>query len=212
MNSKHAIVAATLFVGSSLTHAATIYSDNFNSYPRDGINWSPPASSGWRVGLNGTVDLIGSGGGHDLVPGRGGYVDLDGNTLNSGLLSHSFFLNGGTTYTASFALAGSHRGSAETAQVHFGGSAASYSLNSAEPFQTFNLNFTPSINGSYSLSFLNAGGDNIGILLDNVAVRNNLPGFAPDAAMASAVPEPEIYAMLMAGLGLLGLLGRRRMS
>jgi hypothetical protein len=121
-------------------------------------------------------------------------------------------LYGGTTYTASFALAGSHRGTAETVQAHFGGSAASYSLNSAEPFQTFNLSFTPSINGSYSLSFLNMGGDNVGALLDTVSVRNNLPGFAPDAAMASAVPEPEIYAMLMAGIGLMGFLGRRRMS
>jgi hypothetical protein len=42
------------------------------------------------------------------------------------------------------------------------------------------------------------GGDNVGALLDNVSV--------------SAVPEPEIYAMLLAGLGLMGVMSRRRKS
>jgi len=53
----------------------------------------------------------------------------------------------------------------------------------------------PSSNGSYSFSYQN-GGDNFGALLDNVSV--------------SAVPAPETYAMLLAGLGLVSFMARRK--
>ena len=99
----------------------------------------------------------------------------------------------------SFDLAGSHRGTTETVDVSFGSVAASYSsLNSTDPFSTHTLNFTPGSDGSYSLSFHNVGGDgdNFGALLDNVHI--------------SVVPEPEVYAMLAAGLALVGFTGRRR--
>lgn len=190
---KQFAVVTTLLLGSSLTHAAApIFSDNFNSYAANQLNWTPPASSGWTVN-DGTVDLIGAGGA-DLIPGNGSYVDLDGSTSNSGLFSNNVNLVGGTTYTLSFDLGGSHRGTAETVNVNFGSTAASYTLSSADPFSTLSLNFTPGSNGSYGISYLNVGGDNVGALLDNVSV--------------SAVPET--YAMLLAGLGLMGFMARRR--
>ena len=192
---KQFAVVTTLLLGSSLTHAAApIFSDNFNSYAANQLNWTPPASSGWTVS-DGTVDLIGAGGA-DLIPGNGSYVDLDGSTSNSGLFSNTVNLVGGTTYTLSFDLGGSHRGTAETVNVNFGSTAASYTLSSSDPFSTLSLNFTPGSNGSYGISYLNVGGDNVGALLDNVSV--------------SAVPEPETYAMLLAGLGLMGFIARRR--
>lgn len=46
---------------------------------------SPPASSGWTVSPNGTVDIHGVGGMYDFIPGNGSYVDLDGTSLSSGL-------------------------------------------------------------------------------------------------------------------------------
>ena len=199
MKFKQLAVVATLLLGSSLTHAASpIFSDDFNSYVADQLNWTPTALSGWTVSPNGTVDLIGAGGVLDFIPGNGSYVDLDGTTSSSGLFSNNVNLVGGTTYRLSFDLAGSHRESAETVNVNFGSTNASYSLNSADPFSTLTLNFTPASNGSYSFSYLNVGGDNVGALLDNVSV--------------SAVPEPEIYAMLLAGLGLMGAMSRRRKS
>jgi hypothetical protein len=189
-------VVATLLLSSSLTFGASpIFSDDFDSYASVQLNWSPPASSGWTV-TNGTVDVIGIGG-FNFIPGNGNYIDLDGSSSNAGLLSHSVDLLGGTTYMLSFDLAGSHRGTPETVDVSFGSVAASYSsLNSTDPFSTHTLNFTPDSHGSYSLSFQNVGGDNFGALLDNVHI--------------SVVPEPEVYAMLLAGLALVGFTGRRR--
>jgi hypothetical protein len=197
MNLKQLAVAAALVLGSPLTQgAAPVFSDNFDSYPADQLNWVPPASSGWTVGSNGTVDIHGVGGIYDFIPGNGSYVDLDGTSLSSGLLSHDVNLIGGTTYVLSFDLAGSHRGSSETVNISFGSMASTYSFNSADPFSSFTLNFTPSSDGSYSFGYQNVGGDNFGALLDNVSV--------------SAVPEPEIYAMLLAGLGFVGFMARRR--
>ncbi len=193
---KPIAVVATLLLGSSLTHAAApIFLDNFDSYVANQLNWNPPAVSGWTVS-SGTVDIVGAGG-TDLIPGNGRYVDLDGSNSTAGLFSNSVNLVGGTTYTLSFDLAGSHRGGAsETVDVNFGTRAASYSLNSADPFSTVTLNFTPDNTGSYGFSYHNQGGDNVGALLDNVSV--------------SAVPESETYAMLLAGLSLMGFMARRR--
>ena len=196
MKLKQLAVVATLLLGSALTHAASpIFSDNFNDYPADQLNWVPSASSGWMVSSNGTVDIHGAGGVYDFIPGNGSYVDLAGSTLSSGLLFHDVNLVEGMTYALSFDLAGSHRRSGETVHVSFGSAAASYSLGSADPFSTFTLNFTPGSDGSYSFSYLNAGGDNFGALLDNVSV--------------SAIPEPESYAMLLTGLSLIGFMVRR---
>lgn len=143
-------------------------------------------------------DVIGIGG-FNFIPGNGNYIDLDGSSSSAGLLSHSVDLLGDTTYMLSFDLAGSHRGTTETVDVSFGSVVASYSsLNSTDPFSTHTLNFTPGSDGSYNLSFLNVGGDgdHFGALLDNVHI--------------SVVPEPEVYAMLAAGLALVGFTGRRR--
>ena len=197
MNFKQLVVTAALALGSPLTQgAAPIFSDNFDSYPADQLNWAPSTSSGWTVSSNGTVDIIGIGGIYDFIPGNGSYVDLDGTSSSSGLLSHNVNLAGDTNYVLSFDLAGSHRGSVETVNVNFGSTTASYSLNSADPFSTFKLNFAPSSDGPYSFSYQNMGGDNVGALLDNVSVL--------------AVPESETYAMLLAGLGFTVFIARRK--
>ena len=193
---KSTIIAAatTIVFAAPASAAVTIFSDNFDSYSPLALNWIPPVASGWTV-TDGTVDLIGAGF-IDILPGNGNYIDLDGSTANSGVFANSVNLTGGVTYTLSFDLAGSQRGSTETANVNFGTATASFTLNSSDPLATYSLNFTPAASGAYSFSYENLGGDNVGLLLDNVSV--------------SAVPEPEIYAMLLAGLGMLGFMLRSR--
>jgi PEP-CTERM motif len=203
MKFKNLAVVAALLLGPSVTHAATIFSDNFDSYAPDQLNWVPPGLSGWTV-TGGSVDLHGAGGGYDVLPGNGSYVDLDGSSFASGLFLNSVNLTGGTTYLLSFDLSGSQRGiHTDTVDVNFGSATASYLLNSTDPFSTFTLNFTPSSDGVYSLSYLNAGGDNRGAFLDNVSV-SSVPG------AVSNVPEPETYTMLLAGLAMMALVARRR--
>jgi hypothetical protein len=45
-----------------------------------------------------------------------------------------------------------------------------------------------------------------------MAVIDGTAGFAPAFAPTAAIPEPETYALMLAGLGLLGFVGRRRMN
>lgn len=43
MELKQLTVATTLLLGSTLTYAASpIFSDDFNNYPADQLNWVPP--------------------------------------------------------------------------------------------------------------------------------------------------------------------------
>jgi len=188
---KRLLIAAAASILAASAQAAPVFSDDFNSDPT-GLNTTP---AGWNVTL-GTVDTIGTGF-FDLIPGSGNYIDLDGSTNNAGVLAHALTLTKGTHYVLSFDLAGNHRDSAtEHVLVEFGTSFQTYSLPESAGWTHYTLDFTPLLSGTRYIRFSNAGGDNIGMLLDNVNV--------------AAVPEPETYAMLLAGLGMVGLMVRRR--
>lgn len=187
---KKVTLILALALSPALSHAA-IFSDNFDS---DTLATNQTTFiGGWGVS-GGTVDLIGNPDFFDFLPGNGRYVDLDGSTNQAGEFHKDFWLTGGKEYKLSFDLAGSQRGSDEHVHVNFGSSADDYNVAHDDPFSTHTISFTPGISGPYSLIFQNTGGDNVGALLDNV----------------SLVPEPETYAMLLAGLGLLGFMARRR--
>jgi len=194
MINRFGIAAMVLGVASSFSASASnvVFAEHFDSNTM-GLNQTPV---GWAV-TDGTVDIIGSGY-FDFLPGNGKYIDLDGSTSNAGILSTSLSLTAGLTYTAEFALAGNQRNSStESVTVSFGNASLIYSLPSSQTFTTYSLVFTPSASGNYSLSFSNAGGDNVGALLDNVRV--------------TAVPEPESLALLLAGsLVVAGVAARRR--
>ena len=179
---------------------------------------------------DGTVDLIKSGDfGIGCKGGTGSCVDLDGSTSNAGLTSsNSFTAAAGQKATLSFSLAGNQRGgpsdsvdaritfSAPTSgtwgatfgSTPFGPvtlSNASFvqlttTMFSNDAFQNFTLFFTPSTATSFSFSFANAGGDNVGAILDDVSVS------------LAVVPEPASWAMMIAGFGLVGAGLRRRES
>ncbi len=182
---------ATTFSSAGALASVEIFKDDFD----DNSLGLAVVPSGWSV-TDGSVDVIGAGGIYDLLPGNGLYLDLDGHTSNAGRLSRSFDLDAGVLYSLSFRLAGSQRGTAEVVDVSFGNVFETFALSSNEGFLTRTLQFTPSIAGTYSISFENRGGDRIGALLDSVSV--------------SAVPEPESWALLCAGLGLIGVAASRR--
>ena len=127
--------------------------------------------SKWTV-KDGSVDLIGNGY-HDSIPGRGLYVDLDGSTNKSGLFEtrQIFYLEPGI-YRLSFDLGGSQRGDTNTVTVKLGNVfSENIILTSSEPMRKIKKNITISSTTSGTLSFRNSGGDNLGLLIDNVRLE-----------------------------------------
>lgn len=155
--------------------AGTVFYDNFDAENGGVEQLNYTGFAQWTV-TTGTVDLIGNGGTWDLQPGHGLYVDMDGSTGLAGtMVSTSLALIGGQDYLLSFALAGNQRSSTSetvTASVELGLVSQSYSLGRDDPFQTFTLAFSPTSSGSYDLKFSATGGDNEGMLLDEVRVTS----------------------------------------
>jgi hypothetical protein len=207
-NMLRAATICALLPLAGLAQATIVFSDNFdaNSVRLGGLNQTP---SGWTV-TGGTIDLVGAG---TLTPlsyggaptdaigaGHGKFIDLDGSLFNAGVLSQSIDLLAGTTYTLSFELAGKHRllgAGSDSVAVSFGDASLSAVLGSRVGWTGYSLVFTPSASQAYSFSFANAGGDNYGALLDNVSVT-------------AAVPEPQTYALMGAGLLAMLMVSRRR--
>jgi hypothetical protein len=195
------IVAAALALASGSLGAQTLFFDDFND-ETPGLNRTP---TGWTV-INGTVDIIGSGPNgtlFDARPGNGYYIDLDGSTNNAGLLSSTALsFAAGTTYELSFDLGDS--GIATNTMIYginFASAAAADVLLPAtapsSQFTRFSLLFATPVATSGRVVFDHQGGDNNGLLLDDVRV-------------AVAIPEPGTWGLLLAGLGLMGFVARRR--
>ena len=190
------VLAASInAIGIGSASATVVFSDNFEGYGEA----IPTASSfgGWSV-IGGSVDIIGEGTSYSwpVLSAYGKYLDLDGSTGNGGHISTSAIFGAGT-YVLKFSLAGNQRGFADDiVTVDFGtkdviagtGYSDSFTLASSASFTEYVL--TVKLGTASALSFKNAGNDNVGALLDNVSI--------------TAVPEPSSYAMMFAGLMMIG--------
>lgn len=120
----------------------------------------------------GSVDLIGEGL-YDLLPGHGLYLDLDGSTGAAGrLVSRQPLALGAGPQLLRFSLAGSQRGGSDTVTVRLGDVyEETFTLASAEPIRTIERLIDLAAPASAFLSFDHAGGDFVGLLLDDVVVE-----------------------------------------
>jgi hypothetical protein len=153
------------------TQAVTIFSDNFNSENGGAGTLNYNSFANWKV-TSGTVDLIGNGF-FDFLPGNGLYIDMDGSSSSAGTMdTKSGLINlSPGQYVLSYQLAGNHRNNSTelvNVAVKIGLATANHSLLQNAPFTTFTLPFTVSSSMAVQIEFQGTGGDNIGMILDNV--------------------------------------------
>lgn len=193
------IIGATLALASTTSNANIIFADNFDTAGGTQLNWDGGAN--WSV-QNGTVDLVATGDyGIDCLGNTGHCVDLDGSRRQAGeLMSMNLGPLGPGEYKFSYWLSGNQR--RNNTDVSFavslgnGGilSMMTHQLLGSDGWQKYTQTFIlTQVTNPVNLNFSHLGGDNVGIMLDNVQLR---------------VSEPGVLALL--GLGLLVAARRSR--
>jgi len=199
------LAAFALFLLPQNTAAATIFVDDFNFENSGDPLRNYTGFANWNV-TRGTVDLIGDGVTEDLFdayPGNGLYVDLDGSTFAAGRFeSKTLFPLTAPAYILQFDLGGTTQTGDNEVTVSLGTVYSElFTLPNipgfgATPFTRITRVIQIATPTSGRIVFDHAGGDNYGLILDNVSL--------------TAVPEPSSFLLVAGSLLLLGALRRQR--
>jgi len=162
-----------------------LFQDNFDSENggRGTLNYR--GFEKWDV-ASGQVDLIGNGF-WDFHPDHGLHVDLDGSANKAATLrpKSAFKLSPGT-YALEFDLAGNFQRTVNTMRVSMGDFYdEEFTLPAQEPFRKIKRKIKVSSAAEVMLVFQHEGGDNFGLLLDNVRLSKT----AGDESTIAAEPQ-----------------------
>jgi choice-of-anchor C domain-containing protein len=199
---KHILVGAAFATLAPFASAANLlvngsFEDTQFTGTFSTIGTGSSALHGWTI-LNGSVDLINN----YWTPSQGHYsIDLSGNT--DGTISQTFATVVGQKYTVSFDIAGNPDGPFDPIKYVQVGL-------SQTPLYTFDTTGKSHNNmGWTTKSFVFQAAGNSSTLFFQ-GLQDSPYGLALDNVSVTAVPEPETFAMLLAGLGVIGAVARRR--
>ena len=171
-----------LFPAGSASIAGHIFFDDFDDYTGS-IPWE--GEGNWIV-TEASVDLIGEGTSWDLLPGNGLYLDMDGSTNNAGTIESIGIELAPGDYVLSYDVAGNHRNCGDDSMyVLVGGGSlvnTTTTMGQDAPLTTVSIPFTVDDTTTATISFDGIGGDDEGLLLDNV-------GLATYDAMGTTIGE-----------------------
>jgi choice-of-anchor C domain-containing protein len=184
--------SATNLITNGSFEAQTVSNGTFDTFTKAG-----QGLTGWNVDRR-SVDLVAD----TYWQASHGQNSLDLNGLGKGAISQKFNTVVGQVYELSFDLAGNMGDGTFLKGLTVNlGSHGLYSFDSTGKsysnmgWKTFTARFA-AVSSQTTLSFASQTSGTGGPVLDNISV--------------SAVPEPETYALLLAGLGLVGAAARRR--
>lgn len=181
--------------------ATLLLQDNFEA---QGLRLNTSLAQ-WNV-VRGTVDVIGPNDGYGILcNGSTRCVDLDGSTGSAGRIESklSFNYTPGAHFELTFQLSGNQRfGGPDSLHVSFGDAFADITLPFNASFSNYSLAFDPAHMGAARVAFDHAGGDNVGLILDNVSLTSVPNG--------TGVPAPAAVGLAGFGVGALLLLRWRR--
>lgn len=200
------LMAATV---PTLAQAATVFGEDFSGATPGTYSGTIPGAKFTDGGSN--IDIVGVLNGSFFTctanPG-GNCIDLVGNQgAGAVITSTPFALIGGTTYTLTFTdlLQGFSAGDGTTATyaATVGGFTRNFTSTGAVANQSFSFTPLGSINAATLAFTVLTSPDSVhGPVLSNILLGST--------GVASAVPEPATWAMMIAGFGVVGGAVRRR--